>query len=183
RAAPKRELLPLGGQWAERSGEAASVGDHHWRFQRGEDVIKFVACCALCACIAATIGVGSLALSDVLKWSDVMANAWTWWQGDASGMIIVAPLLLSWSTRLSWNWPPSKVLEAIGLWLSLGLAILLIFGGIAADGMSVSLAFLALPLVVWAAIRFSQREVSTAIAIVCAIAVWHAVKGRYPFGS
>ena len=24
--------------------------------------------------------------------------------------------------------------------------------------------------------------VSTAIALVCAIAVWHAVKGRYPFG-
>jgi PAS domain S-box-containing protein len=155
----------------------------YWRFQSGEDVIKFVACCALCAGIAATVGVGSLALSNVLKWSDVAANAWTWWQGDASGMIIVTPLVLGWSTRLSWNWPLWKVLEALGLSLSLGLAILLIFGGVAVNGMSVSLAFLALPLVVWAAIRFSQREVSTAIAIVCAIAVWHAVKGRYPFGS
>ena len=181
RAAPKRELLPLGGQRAERSGEAASVGVHHWRFQSGEDVIKFVACCAFCACIAATVGVGSLALSNVLKWSDVGANAWTWWQGDASGMIIVTPLLLSWSTRLARPWPPAKIIEAIALWLSLGFAILLIFGGIAANGMSVSFAFLALPLVVWAAIRFSQREVTTAIAMVCAIAVWHAVKGRYPF--
>jgi PAS domain S-box-containing protein len=178
-AALGRELLPLRRQ---RSGEAASVGGHDWRFQRGEDVIKFVACCALCACIAATVGVGSLALSNVLKWSDVVANAWTWWQGDASGMIIVTPLLLSWSARLSWQWPPSKVIESIGLSLSLCLAIFLIFGGIAANGMSVSLAFLALPLVVWAAIRFSQREVMTAVAIVCAIAVWHAVNGRYPFG-
>ena len=178
-AATRRELLPL---WWQRSDEAASAAVHHWRFQRGEDVIKFVACCALCACIAATVGVGSLALSNVLKWSDVVANAWTWWQGDASGMIIVTPLLLSWSARLSWQWPPSKVIESIGLSLSLGLAIFLIFGGIAVNGMSVSLAFLALPLVVWAAIRFSQREVTTAVAIVCAIAVWHAVKGRYPFG-
>jgi PAS domain S-box-containing protein len=154
----------------------------HWRFESGEAVIKFVACCAVCACIAATVGVGSLALSNILKWSDVAANAWTWWQGDASGMIIVTPLLLSWSTRLSWHWPPMKAVEATALWLSLGVAIFLIFGGTAASGMSMSLAFLALPLVVWAAIRFSQREVTTAIAIVCAIAVWHAVKGRYPFG-
>jgi PAS domain S-box-containing protein len=179
-AVPRRELLSLRG---ERSGEAASaVGHQDWRFQSGEDVLKFVACCALSACIAATVGVGALVLSNVLAGPAVVANAWTWWQGDASGMVIIAPLLLSWSTRVSWRWPPSKIIEAIGLSLSLGLAILLIFGGIATDGMSVSLAFLALPLVVWAAIRFSQREVMTVVAIVCAIAVWHAVKGRYPFG-
>jgi PAS domain S-box-containing protein len=154
----------------------------HWRFESGEDVIKFAAYCALCACIAATVGIGSLAMSNVLAWSDVVANAWTWWQGDASGMIIVTPLLLSWGTRLSSRWPLSKLIEGVALALLLAIVTLLIFGGVVANRTSVTLAFLALPFVIWAAIRFSQREVTTAVAIVCAIAVWYAAKGRYPFG-
>ena len=144
--------------------------------------MRFVVSCALCALIAATIGVVMLALSNVLDWSAVVANAWTWWQGDASGMIIVTPLLLSWSTPLRARWPAHKIIEGVLLTLLLAMTTLLIFGGVAPTWTSVTLAFLALPFVIWAAIRFSQREVTTAVAMVCSIAVWYAVKGRHPFG-
>ena len=154
----------------------------YWRFQRGEDVVRFVVSCALCAGIAAAVGVAALASANGLEWFAMMSNALTWWQGDASGMIIVTPLLLSWSSPLLSRWPAGKIIEAILLVLLLAMTTLLIFGGLAATTASVTLAFLALPFVIWAAIRFSQREVSTAVALVCAIAVWYAVKGHQPFG-
>ena len=154
----------------------------HWRFESGEHVVRFVVSCVLCAGIAATIGVMSLALSGIVEPSSVVDNAWTWWQGDASGMIIVTPLLLSWSTPPVSRWPATKIVEGLLLTLLLAMTTVVIFGGVAARWISVTLAFLALPFVIWAAIRFSQREVTTAVAIVCAIAVWYAVKGRYPFG-
>ncbi|HEY4137026.1 MAG TPA: MASE1 domain-containing protein, partial [Casimicrobiaceae bacterium] len=65
----------------------------YWRFQRGEDVVRFVVSCALCAGIAASVGIAALASANALDWRAMVANAWTWWQGDASGMIIVTPVL------------------------------------------------------------------------------------------
>jgi len=154
----------------------------YWRFQRAEDVVRFVVSCALCAGIAAAIGIAGLATVNPLDWPAMVANAWTWWQGDASGMIIMTPLLLSWSTPLLSRWPTGKIIEAVLLVLLLAMTTLLIFGGLTATAASVTLAFLALPFVIWAAIRFSQREVTTAVAMVCAIAVWYTVKGHQPFG-
>ena len=154
----------------------------YWRFQRGEDVMRFVVSCALCAGIAATVGIATLASTNALDWPAMLANAWTWWQGDASGMIIVTPLLLSWSTPLVSRWPTGKIIEGLLLVLLLAMTTLLIFGELTSTTASVTLAFLALPFIIWAAIRFSQREVTTAVAIVCAIAVWYVVKGHQPFG-
>ena len=133
----------------------------YWRFESGEDVVRFVVSCALCAGIAATFGVGALALANAATPSAIVVNAWTWWQGDASGMIIVTPLLLSWSTPLVSRWPTAKLVEGVFLVLLLAMTTVVIFGGIGAEWTSVTLAFLALPFVVWAAIRFSQREVTT----------------------
>jgi PAS domain S-box-containing protein len=44
------------------------------------------------------------------------------------------------------------------------------------------MAFVMLPFIIWAAIRFGQREVTAVIAMACAIAIWHTVQGRGPFG-
>ena len=159
------------------------VMGRHWRFQTGEDVVRFIVSCALCAGIAAAVGVGTLEISGAIDSSAAVANALTWWQGDASGMIIVAPLLLSWSTPLVVRWPTAKIVEGVLLVLLLAMTTVVIFGGTGSDWTSVTLAFLALPFVVWAAVRFSQREVTTAVAIVCAIADWYAVRGHYPFGA
>src|SRR5205814_2448210 len=62
-------------------------------FDSVENVVRFVALSALAAFIAATVGVASLGLMGAMPWSDFALNAWTWWQGDTSGMLIVAPLI------------------------------------------------------------------------------------------
>ena len=147
-------------------------------FESGDNVVKFVVLTALSATIAAAVGVISLSLFKALPWSHFVANAWTWWQGDASGMIIVAPLIASWAVR-SWpRWSLPTAIEAGSLVSALALVTFIIFG----SAPPFPLAFMTLPFIIWAAIRFGQREVMTVTAMVCAIAIWYTIQGRGPFG-
>jgi PAS domain S-box-containing protein len=153
------------------------------RFDSGELVVKFVGLSALSAAIAATIGVTTLAIDQALPISDVLVHLWTWWEGDASGMIIVAPLILSWRAAGWPRWSLPKLIEAMALGAALALTAILIFGGVRAEAMPLSLTFLTLPFLIWAAIRFGQREVTIATAMLCAIAIWNTLHGRGPFGE
>jgi len=152
-------------------------------FERGEDVVKFILLCALSAAIAATVAAVALASGQSLPWVASFRNWWTWWQGDATGMIIVAPLILSWSAHNAVAWPPQKKLEAA----CFGLLLVVTVAAISADDASrfapFSLTFVTLPFIIWAAFRFGQREVTTAITVVCAVAVWYTLERRDLFAS
>ena len=152
-------------------------------FDRGEDVVEFVAISALSSVIAATMAVVPLA------WPHSpapQALAWTWWtrwQADAMGIVIVAPLILNWSGRGA-EGSRRKTLEMLCLAVPTLAATQAIFSdGLPAYLPSLPLTFVILPFVIWAALRFPQREVATLNALVCAIAVWHTLEGRGPFAS
>jgi diguanylate cyclase (GGDEF)-like protein len=149
-------------------------------FRRGEDVIKFILLCALSASIAATIAALVLAAGHTLEG---FRNWWTWWQGDATGMIIVAPLVLSWCARDGAAWPPQKKWEAACFGLLLALTVYAISADAASHFAPFSLTFVSLPFILWAGFRFGQREVASAIAVVCAVAVWYAIERRELFAS
>jgi PAS domain S-box-containing protein len=151
-------------------------------FESGEDVVKFAAVSALSATIAAAVGATSLSLLKALPWNEFVVNAWTWWQGDATAMMIVTPLIASWTVGAWPRWSLPTAIEAASLLTAVALVTLIIFGGMPGEPASLPLAFIALPFVIWAAIRFGQREVTTVTAIVCAIAVWYTIQGRGPFG-
>jgi PAS domain S-box-containing protein len=153
------------------------------RFARGTDVFVLVAACAVGAVIAASIGTLALSLGNPVSASEVAYNWWTWWQGDVCGMVIVAPLILTWRGRATIAWTGPRMLEAAGFAALLLLATQFLFGRPAASGLPVAVPFVILPLFVWAAFRFGQREVSTAIAAVCALSVFHTVSGRGPFAA
>ena len=152
-------------------------------FARGEDVVRFVALCGLSATIAASVAIAALALRHSLAWSEALRNWWTWWQGDATGMIIVAPLILSWAARGAAPWPARKKLEAAGFGLLLVAAAAAIFAGGAPHFAPFSLTFVTLPFIIWAAFRFGQREAASAIAVACALAVWYVIERPEPFAS
>ena len=154
-----------------------------YAFERGEDVVKFVAIAALSPTIAATVALIPLSLGHALPLSDALWNWWTWWQGDAAGIIIVAPLILSWSVRAEFEWSLGRALEAACFGLLLLAATWVIFSSGSPDAFPYPLTFLVAPFVIWAAFRFSQREVVTANAAVCALAVWYTVARRGPFST
>jgi PAS domain S-box-containing protein len=152
-----------------------------YSFERGEDVLKFVAVAALCPTLAATTALIPLSLGHALSGSELFSNWWTWWQGDAAGIVIVAPLILAWSARSALRWSPAMLLEAACFALLLLGASWVTFGSTSLT--PYPLTFLIAPFIIWSAFRFGQREVSTASAAVCALAVWYTVERRGPFAS
>ena len=146
------------------------------RFERPEEVIKFAALCALSAALAASIAMVPLVAGHALGGAEVLRNWWTWWQGDFAGMVIAAPLLLSWVARGATAWPRSKKLElgCFGVLLMVTTAALFTQG--ASNFAPFSLTFISLPFIIWAAFRFGQREVTTATGLVCALAVWYVLE-------
>jgi len=141
-----------------------------YRFESPDQVVKFVAAAALCSAIAPTFALVPLVAAHSLSPSELFRNWWTWWQGDACGMLLAAPLVLSWSVRGSVSWTARKVLEAALLG-----ALLLMVAEFAFAG-DLGRTFIVVPLIVWVAFRFGQREVTTATAAICAVAIWNTLQ-------
>src|SRR5215831_12702631 len=65
-------------------------------FDRPQDVFKFAVAAILSTMVSPTIGVTSLAFTGFAQWSNYWPVWATWWLGDASGDLIVTPLLVLW---------------------------------------------------------------------------------------
>ena len=137
-----------------------------YRFEDVQQVVKFVALCVISAVIAPTIALLPLMAKHSLSGWELFLNWWTWWQGDTMGMLIVAPLLLSWSVPGTVVWTPRKIAEGL-----LFAALLLVGGYVVFTG-GQGRSFVIVPFIVWAGMRFGQREVTTATTVVCGMALW-----------
>ncbi len=148
------------------------------RFERVQEVLRFVGLTVGGATIAPTVALLPLATIYPMAAADLVSNWWTWWQGDACGMLIFTPLILSWSAPGTVSWTRRRALEAIVFALLLVVATEIVFS--AGFGRS----FVLLPFIVWAAFRFGQREVTTASALLCGMALWYTLSGEVgPFAS
>ena len=152
-------------------------------FKRGEDAVEFVAIAGLGALIAAAAAAAA-GWAQSLAPQALASVAWTRWQADAMGMIVAAPVVLGWSARPGASWSRRKMLEFSCLALPMLAVTYAVFGNTLPSTLpSLPLTFVILPFVIWAALRFEQREVATLNAMVCALAVWHTLAGRGPFAA
>ena len=135
--------------------------------------------------ISASIGVATLALAGLAKWSDFSYVWMTWWFGDLTGCLVFTPAVLLWaaSPRPDWrhiHW--IALMEGVFLHVSLVLVALFVFGGLyPSDVKTYPLEFLCGPFLLWAAFRFGRREVASALLILSVIAAWGASRGYGPF--
>ena len=144
-------------------------------------VLTFVVYAAVLApLVSATIGSVSLCLGEPSQW-DRFASLWlTWWMGDGFGALIISPFLLAWSS-------PRKIEsrdmpEITALFVSLIIVVLIVFGGwFPGPVKTYPLAFLSLPSLLWTAMKFHQRVVTSAIVLMAGVAVWGAKQGYGPF--
>ena len=152
-----------------------------YEFESGEDVVRFVAIAASSAFVAATIGAGMVSLHDAVTPAEFAQNWWTWWEGDTAGIILVTPLILSWSVREPRAWTSRKKIEATAFAVTLLVAARLVFGGDSGTFTVLPLVFLIPPIIIWAAFRLGQREVTLASVAACSVAIWYTIQGRGPF--
>ncbi len=145
-------------------------------FERAEQVVVFVAAAALGAAVAATVASLRLSFAHPLSSTGIFFNWWTWWQGDLFGMIIVTPLVLTWSRRHDMTWPVAKKVELACFAVLLLVTVHFVFADDMTAKTGSATCFLILPFMIWAAFRFTQREVTTAIAAVSAMASWDMLR-------
>jgi len=154
-----------------------------WRnsFDSVSDVMIFVVYAAVMApLVSATIGSLSLAFGDPKQWSNFWYLWLTWWMGDGFGALIVSPLLLSWSRSPKID--RKDIPEIASLFVLLLIVVLIVFGGwFPGPVKTYPLAYLCLPCLLWAALRFDQRIVTSAIVLIAGLAVWGARHGYGPF--
>jgi signal transduction histidine kinase len=129
----------------------------------------------------ATIGVAGLLFAGVVPRSGALAAWFTWWGGDAIGILLVTPLILAWVAR-----PPrvvrlARFVEAGALAVVIGAACFLVFGGILPGRVTAPLLYVAFPLLIWAALSFEQRGAATCSVAISALAVWWTSRGAGPF--
>jgi len=161
------------------------------RFAGGRDfllrprgIVKFALLAALLSTtVSATVGVTSLALSGYARWPDY-GHIWlTWWLGDLAGDLLVAPLLIAWSTPPRVRWDTRVILEALALFAALALVTLVVFDGLipATRAERLPLQFLCSPLLFWAAFRLGRRGVAACLVAMAFIAMLGTLHGLGPF--
>jgi hypothetical protein len=149
---------------------------------RGWDAVKFWALAGWASCaVGATVGVAPLFIAGLVPAEAWFDHWWTWWVSDVGGVVLVAPLLLTWNRPTDRRWTPVRIVEAGALALSLVVVCEMVFGGWIRDTLAQPLPYLILPLLVWSAFRFSPRETSVVMAVAAGLAVWGTVRGVGPF--
>src|SRR5262249_40429000 len=148
--------------------------------RRARDVLVFVALGALLSTmVSATVGVASLALGGYADGAAAGPIWLTWWLGDAAGALIIAPLLLAWSSPLARPSPwPRPGGEAAALLVLLVLTGQVVFGRwhpFVSD--DYPLQFLFMPVLIWAAFRFDQRMTATAVFLLALLALGGTLRG------
>jgi signal transduction histidine kinase len=131
--------------------------------------------------VSATIGVVSLCLTGLYPWS-AFGGLWrVWWLGDAIGVVLAGPLLLTSARPLARGWPTRRLPEAALLFATLGAVSVIVFTQHL--GPAHHLVYAVFPFVIWSALRFSQRETSAVLVLIETLAVLGAVWGRGPFAG
>ena len=152
-------------------------------FERAGHVFRFaIFAGALSTSLSATTGATTLWLGGLARQSDYMSTWLTWWLGDAGGDLVLAPLLILWSARVSFQKSRWQIVEKLTLLAVLIVACLMVFAGLfPAATKTYPLEFLCIPILAWAAFRLDSREEATALFILSGISVAGTLKGFGPF--
>jgi diguanylate cyclase (GGDEF)-like protein len=151
---------------------------------RPRNIVKFAVLAAmLSTTVSATVGVSSLSLAGFAPWR-AYGHIWlTWWLGDLAGDLVVAPLLVLWSTAPRVRWDTRLVLEALVLLVALSVVALVVFDGLipATAIERLPLEFLCAPFLFWAAFRLGRRGVAGCLLVLAFIAIVGTLHGLGPF--
>jgi len=142
-------------------------------FGRTGDIVKFVLFGALLGTtVSALVGAGTLGIL-IGTWSNFALTFSTWWLGDAVGILIMTPAIMTRGNRLKSGWTPLRIIEAAGI-----LALLAFVGWVVFDE-GLTLPYLFIPLIVWTALRFGQFEAACLILLILCFSIWGALKGVF----
>ena len=173
---------------AARHGRSARRSATRWRWcvaalllrrltgGRGElarvfDVLAFVVCAVLAARSAPRSGRRRCASATLIAADELGRVFRTWTLGDASGVLVVAPALLTWAATGVSGFRRRDLVGGRGRCSSL----LVVLAELPPQR---DVPYIVFPVLLWAALRFGPRGAATAILVVCSITVWNTAHER-----
>ena len=150
-------------------------------FERQRDIGLFVFAAGMGMVVSASGGCANLYIAGLMPEAAV-GSAWlAWWMGDAVGVLLAAPLLLSISRdsikqlRLAYReWLAWILVAGLVAWFAF-------LHGFEQRDSGLPLAFLPLPMLAWAALRFGSTGAATAGLGFSIAAAWGTASGYGPF--
>ena len=160
---------------------------HRWShgvntFDTPAGVGRFAAICFVSTAISATIGVFSLSLADPANWTNFAAIWLTWWMGDLTGALLLAPVIILWAQSPARALQPRMLARSAAVFAAAIVISLIAFSPLLQGSVNTDpLAFLSILPLMWAALRHDRRDTATTALILAAFAVWGALAGSGPF--
>jgi signal transduction histidine kinase len=123
--------------------------------------------------VSAAFGPAALRLGDVISAHEFPRVFRTWTLGDACGVLVVAPALLTWASGGVAGIRRRDLIE--------GAVVVVALVALVEMPPQRDVPYIVFPVLLWAALRFGPRGAATAILIVCSIAVWNTAQNDGPF--
>jgi diguanylate cyclase (GGDEF)-like protein len=152
--------------------------------ESGPATLMFAGTVAATCLIASTWGTLSLSLAGVVSPAEFFASWQTWWLGDVIGMLVFAPVFLTWRQSLVVGHKPWRLAELAAAFTLLAATTAAVFLAPATgDGLTRVLTFVPLPCLLWIAFRFRPNGVALGICLLSLIAIAATANGKGPFGG
>jgi signal transduction histidine kinase len=136
---------------------------------------RTLAAIAPAVAITATVATVALLVDGTIQSHEVPSIWRTIWIGDASGALVVLPLILTWAHFPSPTWRARSPIEAAAMIATvIGLSVL-------ALSSNTPFAYLVFPALIWAALRFGQQGATLAVAVAAGMAVAETAHNVGPF--
>lgn len=131
--------------------------------------------------LSAFIGAFGLYINGMLEWKDFFRAAFSWWAGDAFGILTLGTLILVLSTKYRLNLTTKKVLERVScLFLILTIQTIIYFDIF--ESLPIKyFTWLVFPLLIWASLRFSPKTAIVFAFVAIIVAVFGTVNNHGPF--
>src|SRR3954451_819151 len=143
------------------------------QLDRVADVVALVVCALVAAIVSAAFGPTSLRAGGVIAAGELARVYRTWTLSDASGVLVVAPVLLTWATMGLRGIRRRQIAEG-----SIALVLLVVLAELSPQR---DVPYIVFPVLLWTALRLGPRGAATAIFVVCSITVWNTAQNDGPF--
>ena len=153
----------------------------HSEFNHARDILLLGVSAAIGMTVSAGGGVASLMLFNMLPAADVVPAWLSWWAGDFTGVLLAAPLLLNISRAGLAKLREQRMEFLVWCLVTIAMGWEVFLTNNDANGYSLPLAFVMLPLAVWSAMRFGVMGSSLGLLLPVVIAAWATSLGLGPF--
>jgi PAS domain S-box-containing protein len=135
------------------------------------------------AMISAAMATAGLVLANDVGLANPVANWTSRWLADASGTLLIAPVIVLWAIKPSRSWSRWSLVETTGVVIATAAIGIAAFGPQAGSALMDSdfyallpyrslLAFLVVLPLLWASLRGNPRDAAVAAPVFCAVAAW-----------